>query len=173
MSGSYAFASQRDSDVYPSAAPVLDEAELRLIARTDAFVLLTARAHVRTLALKIHDLKGQRKGTFRAVDCGAPPDVLERELFDVLKEDSALPPGTNAGGAGTLFLHEVGALSAAAQVRLRDAIAFSATGPQAQGLRRRLIASTSDPLLPRVLNGTFDDRLFYLLNVMHFEVAVS
>jgi DNA-binding NtrC family response regulator len=36
------------------------------------------------------------------------------------------------------------------------------------GASRRLMASTSEPLLPRVLDGTFDDRLFYRLNVIHF-----
>jgi DNA-binding NtrC family response regulator len=29
------------------------------------------------------------------------------------------------------------------------------------------MASTSRPLLPRVADGSFDDRLFYRLNVIH------
>lgn len=174
MSGSYAFASPRDGDTYPPLPAVLDGAELRMIAQTDAFVLFTGRAHVRTLALQIHHLKGGRDGTsFRTVDCRAAPDVIESELFDVLEKDSTLSEAMRLRGAGTLFLHEIGALSAAAQARLRDAIACSSTAPHAHAVRRRLIASTTDSLLPRVSNGTFDDRLFYLLNVMHFDVRQS
>jgi transcriptional regulator of acetoin/glycerol metabolism len=33
------------------------------------------------------------------------------------------------------------------------------------------MASTQEPLLPRVLDGTFDDRLYYRLNAIHFVLA--
>lgn len=175
MLGSYTLAQPLDGNSHPPVPAVLDDAEFSLIARTDASILFTGRVHVRTLALKIHNLRDVH-GTFRAVDCGAASHVLESELFGVLENDALLPKTDVSGRAtwpGTLFLHEVGNLTRPAQARLRDAIALASVGTPAPRLRRRIIASTSDPLLPRVVDGTFDDRLFYMLNVMHFDVGHS
>jgi DNA-binding NtrC family response regulator len=40
----------------------------------------------------------------------------------------------------------------------------------AQPGRGRIIASTAEPLLSRVLHGEFDDCLYYRLNVVHVVI---
>ena len=156
------------------AFPAIDERELAVAARSAACVLFSGPAHVRMLALRVHRLSSWRWGPFETVDCGAPESVLERELFAALAGD-LVPPSDHAPSArllqaGTLFLDEVGKLPLDAQARLRDLLAER--GHQScRGRQRRIMASTSEPLLPRVTAGTFDDRLFYRLNAIHFILA--
>ena len=130
---------------------------------------------MRTLALRIHDLSGWRWGPFVAVDCGGADSVLEHQLFSVLEADASPRmadggPGLRPLQAGTLFLHEVGRLSPAHQARLRHLLARAGGDTWLRRLRRRIMASSSEGLLARVEKGTFDDRLFYRLNVMHFQL---
>jgi len=179
LSSDPALASHRDSGERPSSV-FLDGADLTLTARTDACILFTGRVQVRDLALEIHNFTGARWGTFKAIDCSAAPHVLESELFEVLENDIVNPPPVSVVSLGevslrlrqpgTLFLDEVGWLSGSAQGRLRDLIALSSAASGGARVRRRIIASASDPLLPRVQDGTFDDRLYYLLNVIHFDL---
>ena len=156
------------------AVPLVDECELALAAANAASVLFTGPVHVRALALRIHSLSGWRSGPFHAVDCGASESVLERELFSVLGADLAAPrvhsPSEALLQAGTLFLDDIGKLRADAQARLRDLLADRGREPLHRP-QRRIMASTSEPLLPRVAAGTFDDHLFYRLNVIHFIFA--
>ena len=147
------------------------EDEIAQAARTDACILFTGPAHVRTLALRIHNESGWRWGAFGAADCGASEGTLEKQLFGVLEGDLAPVagdlPAPRLLQAGTLFLHEVGRLSLHAQGRLAELL--EAKRLESRGrTRRRIMASTSSPLLPRVLEGSFEDRLFYRLNVIHF-----
>ena len=44
-------------------------------------------------------------------------------------------------------------------------------GETRRRLRKRIVASTSVALLDRVMAGTFDDRLFYRLNAIHFPAG--
>lgn len=149
----------------------IDDRELAVAARSAACVLFSGHRQVRTLALRIHGLSCWRWGPFRDVDCGAPESVLERELFSVLAADLVRPSLDWLSGrvlqAGTLFLDEIGRLQPDGQARLRDLLAERSREPL-RGRQRRIIASTSEPLLPRVTAGTFDDRLFYRLNAIHF-----
>lgn len=149
----------------------LDDRELAMAARGAACVLFSGPAHVRALALRIHRLSSWRWGPFQDVDCGAPESVLERELFSVLAAD-LVPSGVHSPSgrvlqAGTLFLAEIGKLRTDAQARLRDLLAERG-GEPLRCRPRRIMASTSEPLFPRVTAGTFDDRLFYRLNAFHF-----
>jgi len=154
---------------FPGSLP-FDGLELARIARTDACILFTGPADVRPLAVKIHSLSGWRWGPFLTVDCSRPDHVLEEQLFSVIESDGSVRddlPRVRLLQAGTIFLHEVGKLSRAAQMRLHDVLGD--TSDRGRPLsRRRLMASSSETLLPRVANGTFDDRLFYRLNVLHF-----
>ena len=139
--------------------------------RTDRCVLLTgAAAHASALALRIHNLSGWRWGPFVAIDCGSSEAVLERQLFDLLRprplhrpNDEPRPRVTQAG---TIFLYEVGKLGLSLQVRLREALDSSAARQRSERLRQRFMASSSEPLLQRVLDGTFDEDLFCRLTAV-------
>jgi DNA-binding NtrC family response regulator len=147
------------------------ELDVMQAARTGACVLLTGEPDAKRVALKIHSLSGWRWGPFLSVDCGASEQILERQLFAVLKAaewDGDAVPRPQLMQDGTLFLFEVGKLSLAMQSRLADALGSGNPGEAQPRLRKRVMASTSVPLLDRVLAGTFDDRLFYRLNAFHF-----
>jgi DNA-binding NtrC family response regulator len=155
-----------------AAAEGLGEVDVIQAARTGACVLLTGVANARGIAMQIHLLSGWRWGPFVAVDCAASEQILEHELFDALRataeRDQSPEPRPHLLQDGTIFLHEVGRLSLALQARLADALGSGAPGETPRRVRKRVMASTAVPLLDRVLAGTFDDRLFYRLNTIHF-----
>lgn len=148
--------------------------EIIAAAQNDRCVLLTgAAAQASALALKIHNLSGWRWGPFVAVDCGGTEAVLERQLFHLLRltpRGAVAEPRPRVRQAGTVFLHEVGKLGLSAQIRLRDILEASAALQRSDRLRQRIMASSSEPLLKRVLDGTFDEDLFCLLNAVSLIV---
>jgi DNA-binding NtrC family response regulator len=150
---------------------LVDAAEMLQAAETDACVLFTGFKDARTLGLRIHRLSRLRWTPFVAVDCGWPEALLNELLFGVRRSDSdpSDAPGPKSGllGAGTIFLTEVGKLSPDLQVHLLGALGHASTMGGPRGPRKRVMACTSESLLQRVLERTFDDRLFYRLNVIH------
>lgn len=121
---------------------------------SDVCILFTGAGSAKEVARRVHGLGRGRPGRFRAVDCGWPEALLEEQLFYVLRP----------GSGGTIFLEEVGRLSPELQNRLLDALG----GPSGSHgrTRPRVMASTSEPLLQRALEGTFNERLFYRLNAI-------
>ena len=159
------------------AASADPEPDPRLVsaAQNDLCVLLTGPpTQASAVALRIHNLSGWRWGPFVAVDCGGTEAVLERQLFDVLRVRQRSEPVTDPrpclNQAGTVFLHEVGKLGLWAQIRLRDILDGSAPEARRDRLRQRVMASTSEALLRRVLDGTFDEELFCRLNAIRLSV---
>ena len=152
-------------------APALFELDLMGAVRTDACVLLTGREDAaRTLAYKIHSLSGWRHGPFTIVDCARPGEAVERDLVGLFSETeppSATEPYPRLAQAGTVLLQNVGRLAPTVQSRIADQLVHFCAKRRSGSPRRRLMASTPVPLLPRVLDGTFDDELFYRLNVIH------
>jgi len=150
----------------------IHEMDVIQAARSGACVLFTARPNAKGIALLIHSLSGWRWGSFVAVDCGASESLLDRQLFALLAQepprDSAAEPLARLTQDGTIFLYEVGRLSYRHQARLADALAAGTPGDPRRRPRKRIMASTSVSLLDRVESGTFDDRLFYRLNTIHF-----
>jgi DNA-binding NtrC family response regulator len=164
------------SDPSAFASPFLatgdfDHLDVIAAARTAGCVLFTGPANAKAMALRIHNLSGWRWGSFVSVDCGASQSVLERQLFSALRvrqeSDWDGEPRPELLQDGTIFLYEVGKLSLALQARLADALGDVPRDPQRRS-RKRVMASSSVPLLERVLAGTFDERLFYRLNAIHF-----
>jgi len=121
---------------------------------SDVCILFTGAGSAKEIAHRIHTLGRGRPGRFRAVDCGWPEALLEQQLFYVLRP----------GSGGTIFLEEVGRLRAELQDRLLEALGPT-SGTQGRS-RPRVMASSSEPLLQRVLEGTFNERLFYRLNAI-------
>lgn len=169
------FAPAVSADAFPPSLEVLaggfQELDVVQAARTGACVLLTGGNNAKGVALLIHHLSGWRWGPFVSIDCGASEQILERQLFDVLRAggdwDRGSEPRPQLMQDGTIFLYEVGKLSLAMQARVADALGSGAAG-MTRRLRKRVMASTSVPLLDRVEAGTFDDRLYYRLNAIHF-----
>jgi DNA-binding NtrC family response regulator len=69
-----------------------------------------------------------------------------------------------------VFLEEVGRLSAELQRRLLETLDAAADPRGPRPPRARVIASTSEALVQRALEGTFNERLLYRLNAIHVVV---
>ncbi len=130
-------------------------------------------------ARAIHNLSGI-KGEFVAVSCAALPDtLLESELFGYKKgafsEAKTDKPGRFARGKdGTIFLDEIGDISAALQVKLLRVLQereYEPLGATATvKTNARIIAATNKTLSRLVARGSFREDLFYRLNVVKLEL---
>jgi DNA-binding NtrC family response regulator len=155
---------------------VMTELELTSAARSDACVLLTGKKDaVRAVARRIHSLSGWRQGPMTIVDCGWPEKMVERVLsaFAETRSSASGEPRPRRAQAGTVLLQDVWRLGPALQSRLADQLVCLREERRPGSSRWRLMASTSEPLLPRVIDGTFDDRLFYRLNVIHLVLSAE
>lgn len=146
-------------------------------ARSDASVLFTGeRSRAEALAREIHNASGWRYGRFLVVDCTLPEWVLERDLFGLLSDEPGVsadaPPQLHPAQDGTIFLRDVDGLAATMQIRLAEWLE-QFRGTAGRRRRNRLMSSTSTPLLGRISDRTFDNRLYYRLNVIHVVLPPS
>ncbi len=158
---------RREIDVAgPSAARVLIEGE------NGAGKELVARA--------LHDASPRRGQPFVAVNCAAiPEELIESELFG--HERGAFTGATQArkgrfedAHRGTLFLDEVGDLTARAQTKLlrvleeREIVRVGGNRPIAVDVR--VISATNRTLSTLVKEGGFREDLYYRLAVVPVRV---
>ena len=131
-------------------------------------------------ARAIHNLSFRKDKAFIAVNCGALPDtLLESELFGYkagaftdAKKDK---PGRFAlSQGGTIFLDEIGDISASVQVKLlrvlQDKTFEPIGGISPVKADVRIIAATNKKLEQLVKEGKFRDDLYYRINVMKLEL---
>lgn len=133
------------------------------------------------IAQTIHYRSPAFKGPLISVNCAAiPKDLIESELFGYEKGAfSGADKGGKAGlveeaANGTLFLDEVGDLSAEAQAKLLRFLEsgeyFRVGGTRKYNLQTRVISATNKDLLTMSQNGEFRMDLFYRLAVVQIEV---
>jgi DNA-binding NtrC family response regulator len=132
-------------------------------AASDVCILFTGTGSAEALARRIHGLRRGRPGRFRVVNCGWPEALLDQQLFYALRP----------GSSGTLFLEEVGRLSPELQDRLLETMDGPADPRGPRPPRARLMASTSESLIQRALEGSFNERLLYRLNAIHVVVPLD
>ena len=146
--------------------------DIALAARTDACILLSGKAHpARELAYVLHLASGWRHGAFTVIDCASADPALESNLMEALSpaDHQHRPNGMlelKLVQAGTVLLQEVNRLPLGIQRRLASRLSDLSAPDALCRSRRRVMASTSEPLLDRVGAGTFDDNLYYRLNVL-------
>ncbi len=148
------------------------------VAESDSTVLIQGETGTgkELLAKAIHELSPRRKKPFIAVNCGALPDtLLESELFGYKKgaftDATRDKPGFLAlAEGGTVFLDEIGELSAAFQVRLLRVLQDRTYQPLgATAIVRanvRILTATNADLEDLVKKGRFRQDLFYRVNVI-------
>jgi PAS domain S-box-containing protein len=155
---------------------------LPAIAESDSSVLIEGESGTgkELVAHAIHNLSPRRRGPLVTVNCGALPDtLLESELFgykvgaftDARKDK----PGRFAvANGGTIFLDEIGDVSAALQVRLLRVLEsktyepLGATAPVKANVR--VVAASNKRLADLVKAGKFREDLFYRINVVRISL---
>ena len=132
------------------------------------------------VALALHRSSTRAGGPLVVVNCAAiPPTLMEAELFGYRKgaftaADRDYPGLFQQADEGTLFLDEVGELSADCQAKLLRVIegkSFRPIGATAEVKTDvRIVAATNRNLELEARAGRFRQDLFYRLKVIHLRV---
>lgn len=134
--------------------------EIGCAARSDMPVLITGGPEQgREIACAIDRYSRTPKGAVEVVDC--------RKRGAFAKAMSLSPADPSQGGNGrpsTLLLQEVHALTPPEQAEFDDRL--EQLRITRNGQRLRIVASSSRPLFERVLEGSFDERLYYRLAII-------
>lgn len=152
--------------------------EIGRAAPTPATVLLAGPSGTgKELAARaIHDGSRVRKGPFVQVNCAAIPDTLiESELFGHERGSFTGADRKQTGkfieaDGGTIFLDEVGDMSAPAQAKvlrvLQEGEVEPVGSPRVVKVRVRVVAATNRDLQALIREARFREDLFYRLNVL-------
>jgi len=152
------------------------------VAPTDSTVLITGETGTgkELIARAVHKRSRRSSRTFVSVNCAAiPRDLIASELFG--HEKGAFTGATQRrlgrfelAEGGTIFLDEVGELSAETQIALLRVLQeheFGRVGGTGSiRTNVRVIAATNRDLEAAIAAGTFRSDLFYRLNVFPIEV---
>ena len=156
--------------------------KMRMVAPTTSTVLLTGETGVGkgVIARLIHEHSSRADGPFVSVHCGAIPDsLLESELFGHEKGafTGALrrkPGKFEVADGGTIFLDEIGTISAAAQIKLLRVLQerqFQRVGGEDDlAVDVRIIAATNGDLAAMCATGEFRRDLYYRLNIFPLTI---
>jgi two-component system, NtrC family, response regulator PilR len=151
---------------------------IETIARTNSTILLTGESGTGKglVAQAIHFHSLRREKPMVSLNCGAlPENLLESELFGHMRgsftgADSNKKGLLEVAERGTVFLDEIGEMSAVMQVKLLRVLQerrFRRVG----GLEElqadiRVIAATNQDLAKAIAEGRFREDLYYRINVI-------
>jgi DNA-binding NtrC family response regulator len=163
---------------------VMDEVirKAELVAETKSTVLITGETGTgkELVARAIHARSAQRNMPLIKVNCAAIPEtLLESELFGHVR-GAFTGAATNKKGkfaladGGTILLDEIGTMSPVLQSKLLRVLQereFEPLGSErSQQVDVRVIAATNRDLRQMVIDGTFQEDLFYRLNVIPIDI---
>ena len=153
-----------------------------LVAETKSTVLITGETGTgkELIARAIHARSAQRDMPLIKVNCAAIPEtLLESELFGHVR-GAFTGATTNKKGkfaladGSTILLDEIGTLSPMLQSKLLRVLQereFEPLGSErSQQVDVRVIAATNRDLRQMVMDGTFQEDLFYRLNVIPIDI---
>ena len=155
---------------------------LETVAPTGSTILITGETGTgkEVVARAIHHNSPRRIQRFVAINCSAIPEtLLEAELFGHVRGAFTGAVGNRQGRLeqahkGTLFLDEVGTMSAALQMKLLRVLQereFERVGDShTTKVDVRVIAATNSDLGRLVAEGQFREDLYYRLNVIPVEL---
>ena len=152
------------------------------VAPVNVTVLIQGESGVgkEVVARALHDASPRSKHAFVKVNCAAlPEDLLESELFGYERGAftgavSRKPGKFEVADHGTIFLDEIGEMSAGLQAKLlqvlQDATFSRLGGNREIHVDVRVICATHRPLVRMVAAGTFREDLYHRLNVVDIHV---
>jgi two-component system NtrC family response regulator len=155
---------------------------IQKVAPSGATVLIEGESGTgkELVAKAIHFNSPRREGPFVAVNCSALAEsLLESELFGHEKGAFTGAVASKKGRfelahGGSLFLDEIGELSANLQVKLlrvlQEKVFERVGGVRPVAVDIRVIAATNKVLKDEMLAGRFREDLFYRLNVVHLAI---
>jgi DNA-binding NtrC family response regulator len=164
----------------PASLRLLELAEKVAAAPTTLLITGESGSGKDHVARFIHELGPRRDAPYLKIDCAAlPPDLVESELFG--HERGAFTGAVERklgrlelGGAGTIVLDEVAALSPNAQTKLlrvlQERTFERLGGTETLRIEARLIALTNVDLNAAVAAGNFREDLFFRLSVLPLGV---
>ena len=147
------------------------------VAATDTTVLLLGESGTgkEVIARFLHRASPRADGPFVALNCAALPEqLLEAELFGYERgaftgATQSKPGQLEQAGGGSLFLDEVGEMSATAQAKflrvLQEREFQRLGGTRVLRTDARVVAATNRDLQRSMEQGAFREDLFYRLNV--------
>jgi two-component system nitrogen regulation response regulator NtrX len=153
-------------------------ADIAKAAPTPATVLVMGPSGTgkELVARAIHDASLVKAGPFVQVNCAAIPDTLiESELFGHERGSFTGADRKQTGkfveaDGGTIFLDEVGDMSAPAQAKvlrvLQEGEVEPVGSPRVVKVKVRVVAATNRDLTTLIAKGTFREDLYYRLNVL-------
>ncbi|HYK87350.1 MAG TPA: sigma-54 dependent transcriptional regulator [Acidobacteriota bacterium] len=165
--------SQKILDVYRTIGTV---------APGDSTILITGESGTgkELVARAIHEASPRKGGPFVSINCGAFPEtLLESELFGYMK-GSFTGANSNRKGlievanGGSIFLDEIGEMTAAMQVKLLRVLQERTLRPLGGSsevpVDVRVIAATNRDLQAGIRQGNFREDLYYRIAVINIPV---
>lgn len=166
------------------SSPRLEELKERIArvaeTKTTLLVLGETGSGKELVAATVHELSPRRVGPFVAVNCAAfSESLLESELFG---HEAGAFTGAERRRAGqferahrgTIFLDEVGEMSAGCQAKLLRVLEGQPFerlgGSEPVAVDVRIVAATHRDLAKMVAEGTFREDLYYRLRVIELNV---
>src|SRR5882757_8720912 len=155
---------------------------LETVAPTNSTILITGETGTgkEVVARAIHHNSPRRVHRFVALNCSAIPEtLLEAELFGHVRGAFTGAIGNRQGRLeqahkGTLFLDEVGTMSAGLQMKLLRVLQereFERVGDSHTiKVDVRVVAATNSDLAQMVTDGAFRGDLYYRLNVIPVQL---
>ena len=152
------------------------------VAPTDARVLITGPngSGKELVARRLHEISERAKKPFIEVNCAAiPSELIESELFGHEKGAFTSAVKQRKGKfeqaeGGTIFLDEIGDMSASAQAKVLRALQEKKItrvgGDKDIAVNVRVLAATNKDLMEEISEGRFREDLYHRLSVILIKV---
>jgi two-component system nitrogen regulation response regulator NtrX len=156
--------------------------QIRIVAPTSAAILIFGENGTgkESVAYEIHRSSSRKDKPFIVTNCASiPEELLESEIFGHEKgafvgASSQRKGKLDFADGGTLFLEEIGELPLSVQYKLQRVIEEQKFermgGVKSIDVNVRIMTSTNRSLEEGIKAGTFSEELYYLLNVVPFDL---